>query len=458
MSQPLNFFSSRSWQGFIPAAASFASCVAIFDLIAWLAWHGDQGRFFDLMSFTVGFPSVLLALALAAASTWSIAGKVEFSQAFGWAMRLMPLAWLVPFIDFIRLTGSGVPGIVPYLNGWGIVQAIATAGIFPWNSSLNLGIRFGLVAATFGTAMITWHISKSWWKAVLSGVWVSVIGVASMLSVSLAIFLNTSGSNAAWSASSVEMIRRSSTILGKGYWWEAMYDRFPTAIDNQIDIATRLFSAVGAFHVVILFLTGLFLAAKTRRRLLRYAFGTWGFVLFVSAFIVGIACGYKHLSLGQSAVFVPAYVFFLYLIAALRLSSVFRRDMTNLEQDERLGVHQPILDGSLTLEEAKTISGIGEVTAVIAGFVLGWPVLIMVLGYLGCARLTRDRFWTATPQVSTIFRAVGASALAGAGYLFVTQDIRISSSLLLSFGAAAAIRLLIEWFWLPKFKGIVDRV
>lgn len=457
MSQPLNFFSSRSWNGFLPAVASFASGVAIFDVLAWLAWHGDQGRMFDLTASLIGFPSVLLALLLASAFAWSIAGKIPFSQAFGWGIRLLPLAWIVPLIDFVRMTGSGVPTIVPYLNGWGILQAIGSGGIFPITSGFPMGIRLGLIAGVFGTTMITWHISKNWIKSVVSGIWFSLIGVVSMSAVSLAIFWNAPWNKASWSALPVEMIRRSSGLLGKGYWWEKMYDRFPMAIDGQIDIAVRLFSAVGALCVVIFLLVLLFFKEKSRRKLIQYIYGTWGAVLFASAMVIGFVFGYKDASLSQSVAFLPAYLFIAYLILAFRLSSVLRRDMTNLESDERAGVHQPIVDGSLSLDHAKTIAGIAEGSAVAVAFALGLPVLLSSLAYLACAKLSRDRLWASVSQVPTVFRVIGSAILAGIGFLFITQDIRITSSLLMTMGVASAVRLLIEWFWIPKFKGVGRR-
>lgn len=454
MSQPFNFFSSRSWNGFLPAAASFASCVAIFDVLAWLAWHGDQGRLFDFVAAFIGFPSVLIALLLAAAFAWSYAGKVPFSQAFGWGIRLLPIAWIVPLIDFIRMTGAGVPTIIPYFNGRDLLIAMFTGGIFPLTSTLQIGVRLGLVAGVFGVAMISWHVSKSWIKTILSGLWFSIIAVCSMFSVSMAVFWNAPTNKISWIASSVEMTRRASTILGKGYWWETTYDRFPTAIDSQIDIALRLFSAVGALSVVLVLLVALFLKEKSRRSLIRYTYGTWGFVLFASAIAIGFVFGYKYVSLNQTIAFLPAYLFIVYLIIASRLSSVLRRDIANLESDERGGVHQPIVDGVISLDHAKTMAIVAESSVVAVAYMLGWPVLLMVLAYLGCARLTRDRLWVQFLPMSTLFRVFGSAALAGMAFLFLTQEIHMSSSLLMAMGVASAVRLLIEWFWIPKFKGV----
>lgn len=236
-----------------------------------------------------------------------------------------------------------------------------------------------------------------------------------------------------------------------------MYDRFPTAIDNQIDIATRLFSAVGALSMVVLFLLLLFLMNRSNRRLIKYVYGTWGCVLFASAILVGGIFGYKDAALNVNSAFLPAYLFIVYGIAAIRLSSVLRRDLANLETDERLGKHQPILDGKISIDHAKLLATSAEVSGIAVAYMLGWPVLLMVLMYIACARLSRDRAWAVVSQISTIFRTIGSAALAGAIFLFVTQDIRLSTSLLMAMGVAAAIRLLIEWFWIPKFQGVASR-
>jgi hypothetical protein len=457
MSQSINFFSSRAWNGFLPAMTSFASCAIIFDLLAWLAWHDDQGRLFDLASFVIGFPSVLLALLLASAFAWSIVGRVPFSQAFAWGIRLLPLAWAVPLVDFVRLTGGGMPSIVPYMNGWGILEAVGTAGILPLNSGLSIGVRFGIFAGVLGTAIVSGYLSKSWIKAIFSAIWFSVISICSMSAVSLAVFWNAPFEKTTWGALPVELVRRATSVLGKGYWWDSMYDRFPTAIDGQIDIATRLFSAIGALSVVVVLLALLFMKEKKQRSLIRYMYGSWSTILYVSSFAIGCIVAYSDMSVTSTPTYILAFFLVGYLVLALRLSSVLRRDVANLEQDERLGVHQPIVDGSISLDHAKMMAGIADISACVVGFALGWPIFVSVVTYLACAKLTRDRAWVSFMGVSTIFRVIGSAALAGIGYLFLTQSVAINSRLLMAMGIVAAIRLMIEWFWIPKFKGVGSR-
>lgn len=450
-----NFFSTRSWNGFAPAAASFASSVIVFDILAWLAWHNGQHRSFDLISCFIGFPAVLATLLLMSALVWSFAGRIPLTQAIGWGLRLLPLSWAVPLVDFVRLTGSGTASIVPYMNGWGILKSVLTAGIFPLDSGLPIGIRFGMAAAIFGTGILCWHLSRNAWKTGLSVVLFSLVSTISISAVSLAVFLNAPFDARSWSAPSIDIARRTSMVLGKGYWWSSIYDRFPTAIDNQIDIATRLYSAVGAFAVFVVLLCVIACFQKGLRRLIRYVYGSWSSMLFVSAIIVGLAVAYRDAIVGYGVAYLPAYLFFAFTVIALRAASVFRRDIANLERDEREGRHQPILDGVIELETAKTVAMVGEVCSVASALVLGWPAVLMVLGYLGCAKLSRDRVWGSMGQVSSVFRAIGSSVLAGFAYVFLTQDVKLTSQLLMAMGIAAVIRLLIEWFWIPKFKGVV---
>jgi hypothetical protein len=350
--------------------------------------------------------------------------------------------------------GSGVESMIPYLNGWGILEAIGTFGLLPSHSGFSMGVRIGLFAGALGVAMIAWHLSKSWIKTICSAFWFSLIGICSMSGVSLAIFWNAPWIKATWMALPVEMTRRASSVLGKGYWWESIYDRFPTAIDGQIDIGLRLFSAVGALTVVVLLLVVLFLKEKPQRSLIRYVYGSWGAVLFVSAITIGFILGYLDASIARNTTFIPAFILIAYLIVALRLSSVLHRDIVNLEQDERAGIHQPIVDGKISLDHAKTISGIADVSAVVVSCALGWQILLLSLAYLACAKLTRDRLWVFFPQLSIVFRMIGSVALAGIGYLFLTQDIHLTSRLFMAMGIAFAVRLLIEGFWLPKWKNI----
>jgi hypothetical protein len=454
MSYPTTFFSSRSWNGLLPAASAFVACAVVFDLLAWLAWHGDQGRSFDLLASAIGFPSVLIALLLAAAAAWSRVGHVPFTQALGWGIRLLPLAWVVPLIDFVRTTGFGVASIVPYANGWGLVSAILTGGIFPLSSGLPIGIRFGLIAGAFGVGIVAWHFSKHWIASILSALWFSVVGICATHAVSFAIFWNAPFDSASWTALPVDLIRRSSVVFNRGYWWDLLYDRFPTPIDGQIAISTRLLSMAGALLVVLVMLVVGFLYERKRRTLLRYAYGSWSAARYVSVIAIGLIFGYREYALGSSVAFLPAFAFMGFIIAALRLSSVLRRDMARLEWDERSGVHQPILDGTLTLEEARAISRIAEWSAVAAAWMLGWPVLLSLAVYLGCAKLSRDHLWLSFDQVATGFRVIGSAALAAMAFFFLTQGVHLTTPLLTAMGVSAAFCLLIEWFWMPKFRKI----
>lgn len=449
-----NFFSTRSWNGFAPAVSSFASSVIVFDVLAWLAWHNGQHRPFDIIASFIGFPAVLATMLLIAGLAWSFAGRIPLTQAIGWGLRLLPLSWAIPLIDFVRLTGSGTASIVPYMNGFGILKSIFTAGIFPLDSGLPIGIRFGIAAATFGAGILCWHLSKNVLKTGLSVIGFSFVSTMLISAVSLAIFFNAPFEARSWSAPAIDIARRATMILGKGYWWTSIYDRFPTAIDNQIDIATRLFSAVGALSVLSILVCFIALSQRTLRRLLKYIFGSWYSVLFFSSIVVGLVVAYRDAEVGYGFGFLPAFIFFVFISAGLRVASVFRRDIANLERDEREGRHQPILDGVIELEDAKTAALAGEACSVAMAFALGWPVALMVLGYLGCAKFSRDRVWGMVGQASSTFRAIGSSALAGFAYLFLTQDVKLTSHLLMAMGIAAAIRLLIEWFWIPKFKGI----
>lgn len=449
--KPLALFTNRSWPGVSAWLTSVLAGVAVFELLAIFAWKNEQGRLWDITTAAVAIPAGAVLLLMIAALLWALFGKMSFSGALGWSARLIPFAWAIPIFDIIRTYGNGLVIGPPKLNGVQLLLSMATGSVLPITSGFSIGVRLGIFTASVGVALVTWHFSKKLWKAVVSGFVWSAVAVKLLASVSLlSLWKDLFGSG--WTVLPVEIMRRATLVMSQGYWWKNTYERFPTAVDAQVDIAARLVSAGFALCGLGFVLLIAFLLFQPKRwSLLRHVYQSWGAFDHALYVLAGVAIAIAS-KVTVHAASAPAFLLFFLVVAALRFASVMRRDIARLEQDERGNVSQPITRGELTAADARQYAQASQWFALAAAWVLGWPVFASVGIYLAASHLTRDRLWSLNPWALTLFRALGAGALALSGLFVITQDARITTFALTAAVVVALHRLFIELFWIPRMR------
>jgi hypothetical protein len=241
--------------------------------------------------------------------------------------------------------------------------------------------------------------------------------------------------------------------ITNGYWWNNLYDRFPSAVEKQSDLAIHLTTSgimVLALGIV-LFLVFAWLL-PSRGRTLRHFFRAWS-ALDLLLYVMGAAVITRFAGVAAAirGTWWDAALLALLVLAALRIHAVLERCLRQLPPGvEALAPGDPsegpIACGDLEPGIASAISRIALIFALAAAWTLGWPVFAAVIGFLAASRLSRDRFWSSWPWVATAFRALGASALALASFFFMAQHARITGVAMLVMVIAAGHRVGAEMF------------
>lgn len=452
MSTPL--FPQRSWPGLWPWLITVLGSVAIFEFLAILAWRNEEGRLLDFTTAVVAIPAGAILLLVLAALIWTLLGKTSFLPALGWSARLIPFTWAIPLFDLIRTYGNGLIIGPPKLNGLNIFVSSFTAGMLPIESGISIGIRLGLFAAVVGVGIVTWTLSNKIWKAVLGSVVFSAVTIKLMSTMSLLALWKSPFAAESWTALPFEISRRATMVMSNGYWWRSLYERFPTAIDSQAEVAARLVeSAFILFALGLLLIFVLLILLKKRWSVLKHIFYAWGAFDLVLYSVFGIALALTQgIPVSGGTTCMLAAGLFTLLLLGLRFTMVLRRDLSRLEADERNRVSQPILRGDITVEGAKAMALAGELYVLFVAWILGWPVFACALVYLSASNLTRSKIWSGNSWAAIIFRALGAGAIALLAMFFMTQDADITTTALTIVIIAALHRVFIEALWLPKMR------
>ena len=448
-------FTARNWPGFRPWFTSVFACIAVFEFLALLAWKDEGGSLFDITTAMVAVPSGIITLMVVIALLWALLAKTSFAGGLAWITRFLPVLWAIPVFDLIRSFGNGIIIGGPRLDGEGLLIAIGSAGLLPINSGYSIGIRFGIFGITVATGFICWFLVKSIAKAIITSLATSAL-LVKMTSVSSMLAIAHSGLwGTGWQAFPVEITRRAIIVLNKGYWWDSLYERFPTAINAQSEIATRLFGAgaIIASLGVILLIAFIFLQ-KNRKQILKDVFYKWGSLDIIIPVVIGIGFAWTERGAFGGITGSVAIMIFILLILSLRLANVFARCTARLKEDELSGTAQILTRGDMSPDQARDISTAGFVFSAATGWVLGWPVLLGVLAFIACSHLSRDRKWQAWFWLPVMFRIIGSASIALAGMYFMLQGGKIVEIVLPIVLAALMYRVVLEAIWLPKWRKI----
>jgi hypothetical protein len=236
-------------------------------------------------------------------------------------------------------------------------------------------------------------------------------------------------------------------VLSQGYWWNNTYDRFPSAVDGQTDVAIRLASAGNAVFVLgIVLFAGLLILQTSRWRTLKHVFFNRSMAEMLIALGIGIGCAWTAASSQTKGwTFVYAVGVGLCIMLALRISRALKHDLASVEQDERSQVSQPLTRGDMSPESAKSIASAAEWYAVAGAWVLGWPIAISIAVFLGASALARDRNWSVWPVFRFVCEGIALSVIAAGGYFFLSQKATLTPSVLAGVLAAFLFSCGIAW-------------
>src|SRR3989344_1074750 len=237
------FLSASAWPGFRPWLLSVLSSIGIFSLLAGFAWHGTNSRMPDMTTLLVAVPASMLTMIIVAAALWTVLTRAPLEAGLAFIARLLPLAWLAPLLDLLSTVGKGVVVSATPLDGSGFWLAAVTASLLPASSAIPLGLRVGILSAVLITAFVVWFSQKNLIRSIIAALVMSAgIVKLSFLSSALGVWYALVHGEG-WVQGSAETARATLRAVTNGYWWNNIYDRFPSAIDSQADIAVRLTSS-----------------------------------------------------------------------------------------------------------------------------------------------------------------------------------------------------------------------
>lgn len=443
------FLSVHAWPGLNAWLLSVFCSISVFSLLAGFAWHGTNGRLPDMTTLLVAIPCGALFLMLLTAALWKVLADIPLETGLVFIARIFPLAWLFPLVDLIRSAGRGfiVPAVS--LDGPGYMLASITAGLLPVDAPIPLGMRAGILAATLISAFVVWFSRQHFVRSVIVAVVMSVALVKTVFLSSAMGIWHALTHGQGWIGGLLETSRETVRAITNGYWWSNIYDRFPSAVEQQSDISLRLTSTgllVLALGVLLMLFFWWHLSAW--KRIMRHTFRSWS-ALDIAVYAVGGAI----ITALASRVPPPAGTWWyalplaLLVLVAFRLHAVLERCLHRMSSE---GVADTLVCGDLSPGIAADVARIAWVYTLFGAFALGWPIFVTVLAALAASRLSRDPLWKAWPWSGTVFRACGAAALALYGCFFVSQHARLTELAALIMVLAAAHRLAIEWMWKPR--------
>jgi hypothetical protein len=448
--------SARTWPGVRAWAISAMASIAVFEFLGVFAWRTQSGRLLDPVMLLIAFPAGAFALMLGAALLVAWLARVPIIRTLNMIGRLMPIAWAVPLIDVIQSYGNGIAVAPAAVSGSGLLLASVTGGLFPLASGLPIGVRFGIFAGALIVAIAVWHIRSSVVRAVAAFLAWSALAVHFTATLSAVLYWRTPFASGAWSADSYSVGHRIIAMLSRGYWWNAIYERFVTSIASQPDVAGSFVTAAIILVVlgILLKLSFLTFADQAKRILMRILL-SWGTFDLALSVAIGIAAAIvTHAIPATGGASLLAIFLFLLLMAVLRFGAVMKRDLFRLAADEREGIHQPITLGHISPDDARAFADVSVVFVLASAFVLGWAVFASILAYLAASRLTRERLSGGPPWAPAAYRAIGSGTIAYASLAFASQSANVSVTGLMCVAVAAGYRLFVELFWMPRMKGI----
>ena len=443
------FLSPRAWSGFRSWFVSVLCTSGVFALLSAFAWHDMNSRLPDLTAALIAFPAATFALLIFVAAIWTVLARIPFEAGLAFLARLLPFTWLLPIADLLRTGGRGFVLEKTPLDGVGYLLASVTGSLLPVDVNIPAGMRIGIFIIALIAGFVVWFACQDIVRATIAGVVTSAATVKFVLMPSAIGVWNALMHGRGPVVGADETAREALIAITNGYWWTNLYERFPTAVEAQADIALRLTSAGLIVFGLGIMLTALFVwRVSAWRRVLMHTFRAWS-AFDLALYTVGGALFAATFSLVPKATGTWWYALplALLLLAAFRLHAVLERCLHRLSDDERTGSQQPVACGDVAPALAADISFIAWLYSLAAAWALGWPVFAMMLISVVASSLSRDRAWSAWPWTASVFRATGSASLALAGVFFVAQNARLTPLAAAVALLAACHRLVIERLW-----------
>lgn len=446
---------SRPWNGFSAWIIPFLSSIAIFELLAALAWKNEHSRLADPTTLFIIIPCGAIMIALSLAWLLARTGSLSFGSALMLCNRFSPIAWAIPIFDIIRSYGNGITITASTINGIGLLESIGTGGLLPFSSTLTAGMRLGMLFTVAGCAMIIWSISRKITRTIFSGLLMSIVVTCIVHAQAFFVFIHAPFSSNAWTASSMTVGRQAVLLFSQGFWWGNPYERFPGALDADTDIALRMMSSAWMILLIgILLLIAAMTILPSAKRIAKSLFTAWSLAEVFLFTALGIIFGRISDGIVAFSDSILAWIVLIFCLLCIYIASSLRDVISGMEEAERAGTAHLIADGVLPMERARSLASALDWLAIAASWTLGWPICASLLITLSAKRLLRDRTWGMQLWSRIAFRGMSVAGLALAGNFFILRSADLGQSALVSCGASLLAMALIEGVWMTRVRKI----
>lgn len=367
----------------------------------------------DVASFFANqllFVGVFVSAALFVLRRWGFAWPMIWQKTLMWT----PLAALPGVVDFFwrwafpawRPTyAAGVHFIIPFLTLGLFPRPLASVG-----TSIALIAALGLIWRWIRTVL---PMKKALWcVASLAAVWSSMLCAPSLVGWMHAAF---GPKSTPFYGTSLEVERSLSAMATDSYWGQGAYRRFSAPIGNEARTSVeRLFASLAFLLLVFGAWTVSPFARLSWRD--RFAFLRPELAMAFGAFAVfGWGTGFVPTVSGvwRFGTFAALAVFLVTMLAAW-MSSVGRNDIFDLAEDERRNADRPLARGVLQMADLQEALPLLLATALVGGWILGWPIFAAVAIFLAASEL-----YSATPFRGKENFAFHVGLLAASAFAFV---------------------------------------
>jgi 4-hydroxybenzoate polyprenyltransferase len=413
---------------------------ALSGLIESLIGVGGRSRLIDLTGILLERP-----LFFALFAVWLVIAMRLF-RVVSWTYALERISSWIPFLLVIPLVNGlvtvlGLETTTPsFVNVLEAPVSLLTLGWLP-RLLASPGALFGLLFAALLLGIDGWRVKEPMKRVVGRALIWLLGGLFLLLLPSLIAWLVVSAGASPLNAGPNVLARTWTALSQEGYWWRSTVDRFPGVLEGEATASVRFLQLSLVF--LLLFGGAIFVVLRITGSVLRQMmawFKPVRLISFLGMAMLGLAIGHLGGPIFRRGIdLVPLLLFIIVLLATWGVS-VWRNDLHDQIKDQQSErIDRPLLSQrQLTVPEFNWIGGGLFLVVLIGGWLLGWPVLLPLLVFLGVQEgLAAEGIRLKERSLGGVLLALSSVTVMASGVFFVLQT--------------AAVPVLRPGIWLALF-------
>ncbi len=357
---------------------------AVSTLIESVAGVGGRSRLIDLTGVLIERPFWLIVFGVWAA--WGVRRlfKATWPEAIERTLRLAPLVLIIPLINAL-VAWLGLESTVPaFVNVLEVPVSVLTFGWLP-RLLASPGVLVFLIVWVISLAAQAWQTKQPIKQIVLAIIFWLAGSFGLLFLPSIFSWVVVSNSVSPLNAGPNVLARAWVALSQEGYWWRSIVERFPGMLEGEAEASVRLLLlSLAWLAAVILGCVWFFRQLQGGLKQVLGWLKSIRAVSFLGAAIFGLCIGQAFGGrVFTRAVDLVAFLLFFLTLLAVWGVSVWRNDVHDVGGDrEAQRMDRPLVSGELSFESFAWLGKALAVIALVSGWLLGWPVLLPLLGFL----------------------------------------------------------------------------